>query len=82
MNKRKTGMFSKPDEMEVMISYRAMRLTWIIINITFIGVAIVFLISGGLNPLSALALVVAEGVYFIIKGILSWQMTHGGKDTE
>lgn len=82
MSKRKTSMFSKPDEMEMMISYRAMRLTWIVINIIFVGAAVVFLINGGLNPVSVLALVAAEGVYFIIKGIVSWQLTRGGKDTE
>ena len=82
MSKRTRSIFSKPDEMEMLISYRAMRLTWIVVNAIFVGAAVVFLINDGLNPVSVLALIAAESIYFVIKGVLRWQMTRGGEDTE
>ena len=83
MSKRKSTIFStKPNEMEAQISYQAMRLTWLIINIAFIVLAIYFFTNGGVNPLSLLALVAAQIIYHLIYFILKWNMTHGGKDNQ
>lgn len=80
VKQRKTTLFSKPDEMEAAVSYQAMRLTWIVVNIVFIGAGIMFLMNGGQNPISLLALVAVEATYFIVKAFLSWRMTRGGAD--
>lgn len=81
MNKaNKRTFLSKPDEMEMAISYQAMRITWAAINIIFIILAVIYFINGGFNPVGITALVLAEIIYFIVKSTLSWNMTRGGED--
>jgi hypothetical protein len=84
MNKRKAmNILPKPNEMEMITSYQAMRLTWIIVNIIWVGSIVVFLINGnGGFIISTLTLLVAEVIYFITMGILRWRMTRGGEDNE
>ena len=82
MNKSKTPIFSKPDEMAMTISYQAMRLTWIVVNIIWIGMVIYYFMDGSLSPIPLIALIAAEIIYGVIYGILRWRMTRGGADTE
>lgn len=73
-------IFSKPDEMEKVVSYRAMILTWIIINITFVVLAVISFMNNTINPISLTLLVAAEIIYFVIKFILRLGMTKGGRE--
>ncbi len=85
MSKQTTALSSGPDEMEIAVSYQAMRITWTIVNVVFVGAAIVFLANGGaggINPISLVLLVAAEIVFFVVKSLLTWKMTRGGVDKE
>lgn len=75
-------VFSKPDEMEMAISHQAMRLTWIIVNIIFVVMAVYFFFSNGQNPIPLLLLVCAEAIYFALKAVMRWRMTKDGADNE
>lgn len=77
-----TKGFSKPDEMEAAISYQATRITWNIVNTLFVLGVFWSLAVEQINPISGLALLLAEAIYFTIKVFLRWRLTRGGKDNE
>lgn len=60
----------KVDDTELLASYQAIRLTFITVNIVFIGSAIYAYANGLTNPLVLLWLVFAEILYFAIKAIV------------
>lgn len=75
-------LFSKPDEMEAQISYHAMKITWVIVNLIFVGGILWFSVNGNNNPVPLIALLLAEAVYFTVRAFLKWKLVRGGADNE
>jgi len=81
-NQKTKSFFSKPDEMDMLISYQAIRITWIIMHVVFVASIVYFLITGDQKIYYPIILLVAEGIYYTVKAYLKWNMTRGGQDNE
>lgn len=78
----KKPFFKKPDEMELAISHRAIGLTWTIVNIAFVLMAVYLFATGAENLISLAVLLGVEVVYYAVKAVIKWSMVRGGADNE
>jgi len=61
---------SEVSQIELVASYQAVMITWIIVNVVFVVAAAVTYINGGTNLLALLWIVFAEIIFFATRAIL------------